>query len=90
MTELLIAMKRAVLIAAMCGAAAVIADNCDVVNPGATNKCGRIVAAHDGAKGLTGGAEVFWPEGNCMFAHYTLRFLYFTPSSVTMPCRMLI
>ena len=21
-------------------------------------------------------ADIFWPEGNCMFAHYTLRFLY--------------
>ena len=73
-----------VAIALAASAAGVIADNCDVVNPDATNKCGVLLLGDSIRMGYCGfvreamqdRAEVFWPEGNCMFAHYTLRFLY--------------
>ena len=103
-------MKKIVFIAALCGAVAAMADNCNVVSSGATTKCASIVIANEGAKVAVGDAikttvkdkcgvlllgdsirmgycgfvreamkdraDVYWPEGNCMFAHYTLRFLY--------------
>ena len=55
----------------------------DANKTAAEDKCGVLLIGDSIRMGYCGSvreamqdrADVFWPEGNCMFAHYTLRFL---------------
>ena len=54
------------------------------MQPTTKNNCGILLLGDSIRMGYCGfvreamkeKADIFWPEDNCMFAHYTLRFLY--------------
>ena len=56
----------------------------EAMQPTPKNNCGILLLGDSIRMGYCGfvreamkeRADIFWPEGNCMFAHYTLRFLY--------------